>query len=113
LELSNEFDCVSQKENILLNTENKRIIGVLTVDNLSQRTQDNIAKAANDSKHEGICKATPIYVMEVVAATANPGHRRDWMAKKEVSKSIINTNPLGKQLKKVIWQQDEDGKTTF
>jgi hypothetical protein len=30
LELSNAFDCVSQKENILLNTENKRIIGVLT-----------------------------------------------------------------------------------
>jgi hypothetical protein len=29
LELSNAFDCVSQKENILLNTENKRIIGVL------------------------------------------------------------------------------------
>jgi hypothetical protein len=29
-ELSNAFDCVSQKENILLNTENKRIIGVLT-----------------------------------------------------------------------------------
>jgi hypothetical protein len=51
--------------------------------------------------------------MEVVTATANPGHRREWMAKKEVSKSIINTNLLGKQLKKVIWQQDEDGKTTF
>jgi hypothetical protein len=30
LELSNAFDCVSQKEKILLNTENKRIIGVLT-----------------------------------------------------------------------------------
>jgi hypothetical protein len=30
LELSNAFDCVSQKENILLNTENKRMIGVLT-----------------------------------------------------------------------------------
>jgi predicted neuraminidase len=30
LELSNAFDCVSQKENILLNTENKRILGVLT-----------------------------------------------------------------------------------
>jgi Ni2+-binding GTPase involved in maturation of urease and hydrogenase len=30
LELSNAFDCVSQKENIFLNTENKRIIGVLT-----------------------------------------------------------------------------------
>jgi hypothetical protein len=31
LELSNAFDCVSQKENTeLLNTENKRIIGVLT-----------------------------------------------------------------------------------
>jgi hypothetical protein len=30
LELSNEFDCMSQKENIFLNTENKRIIGVLT-----------------------------------------------------------------------------------
>jgi hypothetical protein len=31
LELSNTFDCVSHKENVLLNTENKRIIGVLTV----------------------------------------------------------------------------------
>jgi hypothetical protein len=30
LELSNAFDCASQKENILLNTDNKRIIGVLT-----------------------------------------------------------------------------------
>jgi hypothetical protein len=30
LELSNAFDCLSQKENILLNTVNKRIIGVLT-----------------------------------------------------------------------------------
>jgi hypothetical protein len=30
LEHSNAFDCVSQKENILLNTENKRIMGVLT-----------------------------------------------------------------------------------
>jgi hypothetical protein len=30
LELSNAFDCVSQEENKLLNTENKRIIGVLT-----------------------------------------------------------------------------------
>jgi hypothetical protein len=30
MELSNAFDCVSQKENIRLNTENKRIIGVLT-----------------------------------------------------------------------------------
>jgi hypothetical protein len=29
-ELSNAFDCGSRKENILLNTENKRIIGVLT-----------------------------------------------------------------------------------
>jgi hypothetical protein len=28
LELSNAFDCVRQKENILLNTENKRIIHV-------------------------------------------------------------------------------------
>jgi hypothetical protein len=28
LELPNAFDCVSQKENILLNTENKRIIGL-------------------------------------------------------------------------------------
>jgi hypothetical protein len=28
LELSNAFDCVSQKEKILLNTENKRIIGL-------------------------------------------------------------------------------------
>jgi hypothetical protein len=30
LDLSNVFDCVSQKENILLNTEIKRIIGLLT-----------------------------------------------------------------------------------
>jgi hypothetical protein len=30
LELSNAFDCVSKKENILLNTENKRIMGLLT-----------------------------------------------------------------------------------
>jgi hypothetical protein len=30
MELSNAFDCVSQKEKILLNTENKSIIGVLT-----------------------------------------------------------------------------------
>jgi hypothetical protein len=29
-QLSNTFDCVSQKENTLLNTENKRLIGVLT-----------------------------------------------------------------------------------
>jgi hypothetical protein len=51
--------------------------------------------------------------MAAITATANPGHRRDWMAKKEVSKSILKTNPLGKQLKKVIRQQDEDGKTPF
>jgi hypothetical protein len=46
----------------------------------------------------------------MAAITAIPRHRRDSMAKKEVSKSF-NTNPLGKQLKKVIWQQDEDGIT--
>jgi hypothetical protein len=47
----------------------------------------------------------------MAAIMAIPRHRRDSMAKKEVSKSIFNTNPLGKQLKKVIWQQDEDGIT--
>jgi hypothetical protein len=30
LKLSNAFNCVSQKETILLNTDNERIIGVLT-----------------------------------------------------------------------------------
>jgi hypothetical protein len=32
------------------------------------------------------------------------GHRRDWMAMKEVSKIIFNTNHL---------DEDEDGKTSF
>jgi hypothetical protein len=45
-------------------------------------------------------KTTPIHAM--AAITANPGHRRDWMAKKEVSKSIFKINPLGKQLKKLL-----------
>jgi hypothetical protein len=45
-------------------------------------------------------KTTPIHDMAAITATANPGHRKDWMAKKEVSKSIFNNNPLGKQLKK-------------
>jgi hypothetical protein len=36
LELSNAYDCVSQKENILLNTENKRIIGESTLDRACQ-----------------------------------------------------------------------------
>jgi hypothetical protein len=61
----------------------------------------------------GFAKTTPIHVMAAITAPSNPGHKRDWKAKKEVSKSIFNTNPLGKQLKKVIWQQDEDGKTHF
>jgi hypothetical protein len=42
-------------------------------------------------------------------ATANPAHRRnriDWR-----SKSMFNTKPLGKQLKKTIWQQNGDVKT--
>jgi hypothetical protein len=73
------------------------------------------ANAPKTTKHRhtgligGLAKTTPIHVM--AAITAIPRHRRDSMAKKEVSKSIFNTNPLGKQLKKVIWQQDEDGIT--
>jgi hypothetical protein len=60
---------------------------------------------------ERFAKTPPIHVMAAITATANPGHRRDWMAKKQVSKSIFKTNPLGQQLKIVIRQQDEDGKT--
>jgi hypothetical protein len=28
-------------------------------------------------------------------------------------RGLKDTNPLGKQLKKINWQQDEDGKTSF
>jgi hypothetical protein len=50
---------------------------------------------------EGFAKTTHIHVMAAITATSNPGHK------------IFNTKSLGKQLKKVIWQQDEDGKTHF
>jgi hypothetical protein len=42
----------------------------------------------------GFAKTTLIHVMAAINAT--PGHRKICMAKKEVSKSIFNTNPLGR-----------------
>jgi hypothetical protein len=51
--------------------------------------------------------------MTAITATENPGHIWDWMTKKRSQRALPIPTTLSKQLKRAIWQKDEDGKTPF